>query len=204
MQEHMTMQQEHQVDSSALECLVMIGAQHGFDLSVHQIVHDNALSSEDVSIEQLVHCARKTGLKAKAVRLDWNGLGRLKKALPVIVRLKNGYSLVLVRMEDQHDRLVAVLSDPKAPDEAPIIIDRLRFEEGWTGDVVMLRRDYDIGDEEQPFGFGLISSLIFRERRLVRDLVICAFILSIFALAPIVFFQLLSGKVLYYRAMNTF
>jgi ATP-binding cassette subfamily B protein len=50
----------------------------------------------------------------------------------------------------------------------------------------------------------LITSLIFRERRLVRDLTISALFLSLFALAPIFFWQVLTAKVLYYRSMSTF
>jgi ATP-binding cassette subfamily B protein len=69
---------------------------------------------------------------------------------------------------------------------------------------VLVRRDYDITDEEQPFDFGLIASLIFRERALVRDLSISALFLSLFALAPIFFWRILSDKVIYYRSMSTF
>jgi subfamily B ATP-binding cassette protein HlyB/CyaB len=45
---------------------------------------------------------------------------------------------------------------------------------------------------------------MLRERRLVRDLCISAFILSLFALAPILFWRILSDKVVYYSATNTF
>ena len=60
-------------------------------------------------------------------------------------------------------------------------MDRTRFEEAWTRDVVLLRRNYDLNDEEQPFSLGLIAALILRERRSVRDLTICAMALSLFA-----------------------
>ena len=192
------------VDSSALECLVIVGAHHGLHLSIHQIVHDNALSSVETSLEQLVHCARKSGLKAKSVRLDWNGLSHLRKALPAIVRLKNGANLVLVRVQQDVENAIVVLRDPKADEDALLTIDRICFEGAWTGEVVLLRRNYDIVDEEQPFSFGLITTLIFRERRLVRDLVISAMALSLFALAPIMFWRLLSDKVMYYHSMSTF
>ncbi|MBV9289952.1 MAG: peptidase domain-containing ABC transporter, partial [Hyphomicrobiales bacterium] len=51
---------------------------------------------------------------------------------------------------------------------------------------------------------GLIAGLILRERRIVRDVVICALSMSLFALAPIVFWRLLSDKVVYYGSLNTF
>ena len=77
-------------DSSAWECLAIVGAMHGLQLTVAQIVQDNALSSGDVDYPKLVHCACRAGLKAKAIRLDWDGLTHLGSALPAIVRLKSG------------------------------------------------------------------------------------------------------------------
>ncbi len=191
-------------ETSALECLVVVGGHHGLDLSVRQIVQDNALASENVSVAQLVHCARGCGLKAKSVHLGWNGLASLKRALPAIVRLKTGAHLVLEEVQADESVARVLLRDPKSGPEARFAVDRPRFEEAWDGEVVLLRRDYDIADEEQPFDFGLIISLMFRERRMVRDLVISAMFLSLFALAPIIFWRILGDKVIYYQAMSTF
>jgi ATP-binding cassette subfamily B protein len=190
--------------ASALDCLVVVGGRHGLHLTARQIVQDNALPSEDVTLAQLVHCARGCGLKAKSVRLDWNGLAGLRRALPAIVRLKTGAWLVLEDVRQSDEASWVRLRDPRGGEQAVFQIDRFRFEEGWSGDVVLARRDYDIKDEEQPFDFGLIASLIFRERALVRDLCISAFFLSMFALAPIFFWRILSDKVIYYHSMSTF
>jgi ATP-binding cassette, subfamily B, bacterial HlyB/CyaB len=194
------------VDASALECLTIIGAMHGLQLTVPQIVQDNALPSAEVDYSKLVHCARHAGMKAKAIRLDWDGLTHLRTALPAIVRLKGGNSLVLVSVNNQDEQaaLSVTLRDPNAADDALLEIDWLQFQEAWSGDVVLARRSYDLHDEEKPFGLGLIASLIFRERRLVRDIVICAMILSLFALAPIMFWRLMTDKVLAYKAFSSF
>ena len=70
------------------------------------------------------------------------------------------------------------LQDPNAADDALLVIDRNRFEEAWSGDVILVKRNYDISDESQPFSFGLITALLFRERWIVRDVAICAVVLS--------------------------
>ena len=97
-----------------------------------------------------------------------------------------------------------VLRDPNAAEDALLVIDRPRFEDIWSGDVVLVKRNYEISDESQPFSFGLVAALLFRERRIVRDVAISALILGFLGLAPIMFWRLLSDKVIFYKAYNTF
>ena len=96
------------------------------------------------------------------------------------------------------------MQDPNAGEDALLVIDRIRFEEAWSGEVILVKRDYDIYDEDQPFSIGFIAALIFRERWVVRDIAICAIILSFLALTPIIFWRILSDKVIYFKAYNTF
>jgi ATP-binding cassette subfamily B protein len=192
-------------EQSALKCLVIIARQHGVHLSVQQLVHENALPAREVTTAEFVKCAEKAGLKAKPLLTNWGGLADINKALPAAVRLKHGGSMVLLRLiDDESGAPRVVLQDPNADEDAALVIDRVRFEEVWTGEVVLVKRDYDISDEEQPFGFGLIRALIFRERWIVRDTVIAAFVLGFLALAPILFWRLLTEWVLYFKALNTF
>jgi ATP-binding cassette subfamily B protein len=189
---------------TALGCLVEVARHHGLHLSVSQLIHDNVLGHDEVSIAELVRCARSAGLKAKAVRLNWHDLGHLKKALPAIIRLRLGGSMVLRQMHGEGDAARVVLQDPNASDDAILLIDRVRLEEAWTGEVVLVKRNYDLTDESQPFSIGLIAGLIFRERWIVRDVAVCAIVLSFMALWPIMFWRLLSDKVIYYKAFNTY
>jgi len=188
---------------SGLGALVIVARQHGVHLSVEQLIHDNVLPNTEVSVETILRCAAASGLKAKAVALDWHGLFKLKK-LPVVVRLRNGDSMVLVRIDGREENGFAVLQDPNGDADAPLLLDRVRFEDAWSGEVILVKRNYEIDDEEQPFGFGLVAALLFRERWIVRDIVICAVILGFLALTPIMFWRLMSDRVLYFKAYNTF
>jgi len=191
-------------EPSGLGCLVMVARHHGLHLTVPQLIHDNVLSGGETSLAELVTCATSVGLKAKSVRLTWSELSHLRKALPAIVRLRHGGSMVLRRVDGAGDAVRVVLQDPNAGNDALLLIDRVRFEEVWTGDVVLLKRNYEISDETQPFSIGLVTALIFRERWIVRDVAICAVILSFLALSPIIFWRLLGDKVIYFKAYNTF
>ena len=105
-----------------------------------------------------------------------------------------------MRAEPEHGRVV--LQDPNAADDALLVIDRVRFEDAWSGDVILVKRNYDIADENQPFSLGLVAALLFRERWVVRDLAICAIILSFLALTPIMFWRLMLDKVIYFKAIQ--
>jgi ATP-binding cassette, subfamily B, bacterial HlyB/CyaB len=189
---------------SGLECLVIVARQHGIHLTTTQLIRDNLLSGDEVQAAELITCAKKAGLSAKSVKLDWKGLTQLKKALPSIVRLRNGAAMVLLSVYGSDDELRVVLQDPNGSEDALLIIDRVRFEDAWTGEVLLVKRNYDIADETQPFSIGLIMGLLFRDRRVVRDLLICALVLGFLGLAPIMFWRLLSDKVIFYKAYNTF
>ena len=71
-----------------------------------QLIQDNLLGEQEVTPDQLIKCAENSGMRAKAVKLDWDGLAHLKKALPAIVRLRNGSSMVLLRSRaiEEHPR----------------------------------------------------------------------------------------------------
>jgi ATP-binding cassette subfamily B protein len=171
---------------------------------VPQLIHDNVLTGQQISTAQLLKCARSAGLKAKATNLTWDKLSHLKKALPAIVTLKNGASMVLLRVTGGPNDTRVVLQDPNAADDAMLVIDQVRFENAWSGEVILVKRNYELSDESQPFSIGLVSALIFRERWVVRDVAICAIVLSFLALSPIIFWRLLSDKVIYFKAYNTF
>jgi ATP-binding cassette subfamily B protein len=171
-------------------------------LSVSQLSHQNVLTDGEVTIDEIVKCATSSGLSAKAVELSWGDLGRLKKALPAIVQLRNRSSMVLLRVEGDGDAAHAVLQDPNA-ENTLLRIDRARLEDAWTKQVILIKRNYEIDDEEQPFGLGLLVATLVRERWIVRDLTICALILGFLALAPIMFWRLLMERVVYYQAYNT-
>ena len=39
---------------------------------------------------------------------------------------------------------------------------------------MLIKRNYEISDETQPFSIGLVAALMFTERWIVRDVAICA------------------------------
>lgn len=191
-------------DTASLECLIIVARQHGIHLTTQQLIHDNQLTGGSISPKDLLRCAKRVGLQGKRLTLRWRQLTNLKRALPAIVYLTNGVPMVLREVKASNEVEQVVLVDPEVSEDAPLVLDRVRFEAVWDGAVLLLKKDYSIRDEEQPFGIGLIISLIFRERRILRDVVICALFLSLLALFPILFFRLMTDRVINNYAVNTF
>jgi len=193
--------------STGLNALVVVARPHGLFLTTDQIMRDDNLRlkpGEEISITTLVKCAETAGLVAKSVRPGWDGLSNIQKSLPAIVRMRNGSYLILQRASLEDNVPHVLVQDPAADLDAPLVLDRARFEEAWSGDLILIKRSYDIADEKQPFGFGLIAALIFKDRKIVRDIVISAITLSFLAITPIMFWRLLTERVLPYHAWNTF
>lgn len=190
-------------DSTGLLALILVAKRFGLHVDASQVARDNRIPSGEINISQLMRCAGSIGLSARTLRLSWSALSGLGNALPAVVRLTNGTYLLLLRTEDADNGSV-ILQDPKAAGEAFLRLDRLAFEGVWNGEVLLLKRNYAISDEARPFGLGLVASFIFGERRIIRDVAISAFMLAFLALTPIMFWRLMSDRVLQYHAMSTF
>jgi len=138
------------LEPSGLGCLVIVARHHGLHLTVSQLIHDNMLTGPEASDAELIKSASGAGLKARTVHLTWNGLNQLKKALPAIVRLKHGGCMVLLRLEGIGGTVRLLLQDPNAGDDALLLIDQVRFEKIWTGELVLIKRNYASYTIESP------------------------------------------------------
>jgi subfamily B ATP-binding cassette protein HlyB/CyaB len=188
---------------SLLGSLVIVARQCGLQLAVPQLIHDHLLEPGQPSVAQLLHIAKASGLRASSTRLTWRELPSLDKALPAIVLMRDGNAMVLRQVNESAQPNV-VLQDPSAHEDAPLVFDETRFAAAWTGDVLLFKRDYRLHEEDQPFGLWLIIGQLLRDRRIARDIYISVFMLSLLALAPILFWRLLIDRVLYSGSLNTF
>lgn len=189
---------------ASLTCLVRVARHHGIHLSQKQLMHDNQLVSDPAGPRELIPCAERAGLKAKEISLNWQNLTKLGRGLPAIIYLSNGAPMVLASVENTDLVQRVVLLDPDATEDAPLVLDRVKLEEVWNGKTLLLKKNHEFRDEEQPFGISLIAALVFRERKIMRDIVVSAAFLSVLTLVPILFFRLMTDRVLAHQSMSTF
>lgn len=192
--------------SSGLLALRLIAQHFGRDVTISQLARDNNLHSVDVTVGDLVRCSAGIGLKARGIQLSWESLRNARKIFPLIAQLKNGAYLVIRRMDNDPEGLRLIAQDPCciSEEDALLVFDQTEFERVWNGQIVLAKRNYSLRDEDQPFGVQLVASMIAKERAVVRDIAICAAMLSFLALAPIIFWRIITERVLQYHAISTF
>lgn len=189
--------------SSLLGALVIVARYRGLYLSVHELIREHHLGEDEVQVDELLRVARSRGLRATSVALSWDNLMRMGPALPAILVLRNGKAMVLLRSETETQPPCVTLQDPNASEDALLTLDRERLVAGWSGKTILIKRDYRLRDEDQPFGLGLIAAQLFHDRRISRDIAVSAVVLSLLATSPIIFWRLLIDRVLYYHSLDT-
>ncbi|AWK90174.1 peptidase domain-containing ABC transporter [Azospirillum thermophilum] len=190
--------------STSLHALAVVARHHGLHLSVEQLHRDHAIETGEPPTKLLLKMAEENGLKARAAKLRWKHLSRLGKALPLLLRLRDGRTMVLVAFRNEPGSAsAAMLQDPLSPDQACIAVDELRLSSVWDGEAIFAKRRYGARDEERPFGFSWLVGQILREKRIFRDVGVSALMLSLFALFPPLVFMIVLDRVLVHQRMST-
>ena len=202
---------------TALECLVAVARHHGLDLAPDRLAHDFSLPEGEPPTDVLLRIARERGLRARAMQLDWEHLLKQPPTVfPLLLRLNNGNSVValgfkaappgmpvadVVAVQEPAPELV--VADPLADASKHLALSREKLDSAWSGETILLSREYAITDENQPFGLRWFLPEILRQRSLFRDVAIAALTLHVVALALPIFFQIVIDKVLTHQSYST-
>jgi ATP-binding cassette subfamily B protein len=187
---------------TTLQCLTAIAQHHGLQVNPERLIHDYALSAEEPSSAMLLRMAASIGLKAKARQLSVARLLGQKGVFPLIARMKDGNSMIVVGVNTDGGGTLALL-DPAADLAAVIMLDVHAFSARWSGEAVFLKRLHADGAVRQPFGLRWFLPEIMLQKKVFRDIAIAALAMHILALASPIFFQLVIDKVLVHHSIAT-
>jgi subfamily B ATP-binding cassette protein HlyB/CyaB len=189
--------------STGLHALVTVARHHGLHLSATQIRRDYGIETGEPSSKLLLKIAADAGLVARSAQLKWKHLSRLDKALPLLLRLRDGRAMVMIAFQRSGSTQTALLLDPLSPEQACIAVDELRLASVWNGEAIFVKRRYRISDSERPFGAGWLVGQILKEKPIFRDVGISALMLSLFALVPPLVFMVIVDRVLVHQRLST-
>ncbi|MHB8726485.1 MAG: peptidase domain-containing ABC transporter [Casimicrobiaceae bacterium] len=190
--------------SSSLRALAAVASRLGLDVSVDQLRRRFALQRGEPDTPTLIALARELGLDAQVLRMTFQDLPRIARALPAILRAKDGGALILEDARaDPAKGTVAVIRDPNSIEDVVVAIDELHLAEVWEGEAILIKRRHSPTDEQQPFGMAWLAGQVLRERRLFKDIGLAALVSTVFALAPPFIFMIVLDRVLVNNSIST-
>src|SRR5580704_14245567 len=148
---------------SSLHALAWVAGRLGLEVSVTQLSRRFALEPGEPSTATLIALCKEIGLEARSVRMRFEALPRLSRALPAILRARDGGALILEdARSDPASGAVAIIRDPRSSDEAQLAIDELHLAELWEGEAILVKRVHAATDVDQPFGLSWIAAQVLR------------------------------------------
>jgi ATP-binding cassette subfamily B protein len=187
---------------TALICFILVARHFHLDFSLEGLLHKYAVQDAEVLIPHLLRIAKEHNFKAKEAHLTWEKLFRMGGAFPAIARLKSGKSIILSGIQVTEEKRVAIL-DPLNLQAGFKLMTKEEFAEIWDGVTILIKRNYKISDESQPFSLRWFLPEIIREKVLFRDVAVSSMIINILALGSPIFFQIVIDKVLVHKGLST-
>src|SRR3569833_1557399 len=192
-------------EQTGIKALAAVARHLGLVWSLPRLVHVYGMEHEPDAAE-LVRIARAEGLKAKSYQTDWAGLERFHKLAPFLVRLKDGgYFIVAAGGAGQGaaPREQIMLFNPRVPESGLFAVPREEFQHYWSGGALLVKRLHRLADSNRRFGLGWFVPELWRQRALLRNVVVAALAMHVLALAVPIFFQIVIDRVLVYMGIST-
>ncbi|QNM98298.1 peptidase domain-containing ABC transporter [Chitinimonas koreensis] len=189
---------------SALKCLVLAARQHGIETTVEKLKREQGITDPEVSFATLTRIAGEHGLDTRTERLDWPALLGCQGLYPALVKLRNGFFVLVVAMRGGDAAAVQVL-DPLAAQAELVWIDRERFEHAYAGQAMLIKpRELHAGNPaETPFGWRWFANEMALQKPVFVQVIVVALALQILAFAPAIFSQVVFDKVITYGSLDT-
>ncbi len=145
--------------------------------------------------------AQNGGMWARAVRVGWRHLFRVKGAGPVVLLFNDGGAALLT--DSDPERMAVFLKNPEAPNTPAVAVDELRLAQVWSGDAIMLRASRGRVAADAPFDLRWVVELVLQERRSLRDIAIASVTMSLLTVFPPLLVMAMVSKVLQFQSVST-
>ncbi|SIO72645.1 ATP-binding cassette, subfamily B, HlyB/CyaB [Burkholderia sp. GAS332] len=188
-------EQPGQLEDAGLAALVLIARFHGIATDASQLTHAAALNSDSFSEADLVLSARHIGLKARAVPLVPERLG--KTPFPALALDRTGRHFILAGSDGK----TALVLEPGM--QAPTMKPLSEVAERCSGRILLFTSRASLAGELAKFDFSWFIPAIVKYRRLLLEVLSVSLVLQLFGLVSPLMFQVVMDKVLVNRTYST-
>jgi subfamily B ATP-binding cassette protein HlyB/CyaB len=180
---------------AGLTALVLIARFHGIASDPSQLQHAAALKSEAFSEADLILSARRIGLKARAVPLVADRLG--KTSFPALAMDHTGQHFILAGSDGK----TALVLEPGT--QAPVVKQLQEILARSNGRMVVFTSRASLAGELAKFDFSWFIPAIIKYRRMLLEVLGVSLLLQVFGLVSPLMFQVVMDKVLVNRTYST-
>ena len=189
---------------TALKCLVLTAHYRHVYLTVENLKRRYAIQNDEISEDFLVELAVTSNLKAKKIFVKNKDIKSVHNCFPVIARLSNHKSVVVinVRPDNSGNEIVSVL-DPLVEEATLIAVPIERFQEKWSGGLVLVDREKKDSEENSQFGFAWFWREMTSAWSDISQIVSFAFMMHVLNFVAPIFSMVVLDKVLSNNAIDT-
>src|ERR1700710_1781881 len=146
--------------------------------------------------------AQSAGMWSRALRLRWRHLFTVAGAGPVTLLFNDGSAGLLTGSNPESK--IVFIRDPRAPEaDPPVPVDEMRLAEVWGGDAVLLRAERSQAEADPPFTLRWLASVVLKEKKHLRDLLIGSFAISMLTIFPPLLVMQVVDRVLTHHSYST-
>ncbi len=191
---------------TAIYSFSAIAKHHGVDAEVLRIIHEYALEEDEPTRKLMMRIVNDAGMKGKFSKTTWNKLFGLREAFPVMGFTREGKAVVFCGTRTHEEEEQLVVWDPtldKSTGEKFIFVNKDKFEESYTNEILLVKKTYSLLDESQPFGIAWFIPEFLRQKKVFAEITLAVLAISAIALITPLFFQIVVDKVLAHRSYMT-
>ena len=193
---------------SSVFALVSVANHHRIPLNPRRVMHDYAISADELTPRQLIRIGGDNQLKIAHLKLKWKMFPRLGRAYPAIAIKKNGKHVIVCgcRETENGEIQIGVIdndSPPPPPGEHFIFWNQEQYEENCSGYGFLIKRTWKLTDEERPFGLLWFIPEFIKLKHVFGHIAFAVLMINVVALIMPLFFQIVVDKVLTNQSYNT-
>ncbi len=192
--------------NTALVCFSIVAREKKIELTQERLRHEYGLDSTEITEDVFIRMSKDAGMKARLLKIDWQGLLNLKDAYPAVARLPDGRHIVVagaVSSDPQKEQMIACYDPLAGQGGGHLRFGKQEFEALWNGEIYVLKRVFKLSDETQPFSLRWFIPEILRQKTAFSDVALAVLFINAIALVTPIFFQIVIDKVLVNQAFTT-
>ncbi len=187
---------------AALRAMCAIAHFHQLPADPATVAHQLGLSPSDApSVNDLLHCARHLGLKAKLSNTTAERFS--STPLPALALMHSEHGTLRAVILAQCDGQRVLYQEAGRNGGRPMIEALDAFAAQWTGQLILVASRASLTGALAKFDFSWFIPSLVKYRKLLGEVLLISFMLQLFAMVSPLFFQVVMDKVLVHKGVTT-